>query len=194
MSWAAKHHGQLAARVLQQMEDCVGRDGDAKTWDRNSTPASAKSYFVRALKPNTERVSSLRNVREMHTMAVILDHLALGRSKAAADVAAQRLKALELASTSGSWDAAQYLELVPAETATLVNKEEEYSATRETEFNQRLHRRAAAPYHQNYEYVWNGSGDNGKGKGKAKGKDKGKGKGKEKGKDKGGGEHRPQAW
>ena len=187
MSWATRYPGRLAARTLQQMGDCVGRDGEAKSWDKDSVPASAKSYFIRVLKPNTERVSSLRNVREMHAMAVLLDHLALGRTKAAADVAAQRLKALELASTSGNWDSAQYLELVPAESATLVNKEEEYNAKRETEFHRRLHGRAAT---QSYDHAWTSSSESGKGKAKGKGKEKGKGKGK----DKGGGEHRPQAW
>ena len=71
----------------------------------------------------------------MHTIAVILDHLALGRTRSAADVCAQRLKALELASTSGTWDRAQFIELVEAEGATLVDKEEEYIATREVELH-----------------------------------------------------------
>jgi len=123
----------------------------------------------------------MRNVREMHTMSVILDHLALGRSKAAADVAAQRLKALELASTTGSWDKAQYLELVPQEGATLVNKEEDYRVTKETELHHRLHGppRGKGQY---FEHDWPSYEEKGKkgykDKGRHKGKD-GKGKGKD---------------
>ena len=77
-----------AAQTLQLVEDSVGRGGEATRWERGDTPASAKSYFLRPLRPFTENVS-LRSVREMQTIAVILDHLVLGRSRAAADVAAQ---------------------------------------------------------------------------------------------------------
>ena len=160
----------------------MGRDGEAKRWDRCDTPASAKSYFLRVLRPATEKKGSLRDVREMHTLSVILDHLALGRSGAAADVAAQRLKALELASTSGSWEKAQYLEIVPPEGASLVNKEEEYLATKETELHQRLHGRSKG---SSFEPDWNSYGGKGKyGKGKSKDKDR-KGKGQERAKDQG---------
>ena len=181
MSRAAKHPGRLAAQLLQLMENSVGRDGEAGSWDKNDAPASAKSYFIRVLRPATEKTSSLRNVREMHTLAVILDHFALGRTRAEADVAAQRLKALELASTTGSWDKAQYLELVPQEGASLVNKDEEYLTTKETELHQRLHGRGRGG---SYENDWSSYADRSKGgKDKDKGKDKGKkgkgGKGKD---------------
>ena len=169
------------------MEDRVGRDGEAKAWDKDSTPASAKSYFLRVMKPNGEKSASIRNVREMHTLAVIMDHLALGRTRAAADVCAQRLKALELASTTGSWERAQYIELVEPEGATLVDKEEEFIATKEVELNRRLHGRGGwQPYEQNWKQH-----DHDKAKGKEKGKflqnqTKGKGKGKKsKGQDSG---------
>ena len=182
MSWAARHPGRLATQLLQLMEDTVGRDGEARSWDKDDVPASAKSYFIHVLRPTTEKTSSLRDVREMHTLAVILDHLALGRSGAAADVVAQRLKALELASTSGSWEKAQYLEIVPPEGASLVNKEEEYLATKETELHQRLHGRSKG---SSFEPDWNNYGGKTKnGKGKNKDKDR-KGKGQERAKDQG---------
>eukprot|EP00959_Pyramimonas_sp_CCMP1952_P196181 4101617-Pyramimonas_sp.AAC.1 len=73
----------------------------------------------------------MRNQREMHTMAVILDHLALGRVNQAADVCAQRLKALEMASETGTWQKAQHLELVEAEGPGLTEKEEEFMVTKE---------------------------------------------------------------
>ena len=127
--------------------------------------------------------TSIRNIREMHTLAVVLDHLALGRTRAAADVCAQRLKALEMAVTTGTWEKAQYIELVEPEGATLVDKEEEFIATREVELQRRLHGPGGSA---NYDSVWRQ--EDGKGKGKDKGKNqhalhKGKGKGK---KDKGG--------
>ena len=165
------------------MEDRVGRDGEAHAWDKDSTPASAKSYFLRVMKPSGSQ-TSIRNIREMHTLAVVLDHLALGRTRAAADVCAQRLKALEMAALTGSWERAQYIELVEQEGATLVDKEEEFIATKEVELHRRLHGHGGSP---NSASAWRQ--DDAKGKGKDKGKyqqvhAKGKGKGK---KDKGAG-------
>ena len=137
------------------MEDRVGRDGEAKAWDRMSTPASAKSYYLRVLKPAAEKQNSMRNQREMHTMAVVLDHLALGRRSQAADVCAQRLKALELASETGSWQRAQYLELVEAEGPGLIDKEEEFMVTKEVELNQRIRGKGAdRAYDPTYEPSW----------------------------------------
>ena len=167
------------------MEDRVGRDGEAEAWGKEDTPASAKSYYLRVLKPAMERSHSMRNLREMHTLAVILDHLALGRSGAAADVISQRMKALELASSSGNWDRAQFLELVEAETASLVDKQEEMIAVRETE----LHHRLNGPHGgRSYDHYWTPH-DSGKGGNKDWGKNQyhGKsqsGKSKGKGKDK----------
>ena len=61
----------------------------------------------------------------MNTLAVIMDHLALGRYREAADTAGQRLKALELASTTGNWKAAAEVELVPQDTPlTMVGGQE----------------------------------------------------------------------
>ena len=51
----------------------------------------------------------------------------------------QRLEALELATTTVSWDKAHNLEFVPQEGAILVNKDA-FFATRETEPHQRLRR------------------------------------------------------
>ena len=114
--------------------------------------------------------------RLMHTMSVILDHLALGRGSAAADVCAQRLKALELATVTGSWEKAQYVEIVETEGPTLIGKAEEFMVTKEVELHQRLRGRGAD---RTYEHYWK-QPDGGKGKSKDKGKGKengGKGKG-----------------
>lgn len=198
MAWAASHPGRLAAAGLQKMEDRVGRDGEAAAWSRDATPASAKSYYLRVLKlePGTSR----RNLSEMRSMAAALDHLALGRSKQAADILMQRLKALELASSTGSWEKAAFLELLEAEEATLINKEESFMVAKETELHHRLSRRQNSGFDQDlnaWPGAWKGGGgksnpwsqDGGKsawkGKGKGRGKDdkKGKNKGGNKGKD-----------
>ena len=73
----------------------------------------------------------------MHPVAVFLDHLAPGRARAS-DVATPRMEVLELACILDSWEKAHHLEPVPQKGATLVNKEEESHAIKETELHQRL--------------------------------------------------------
>ncbi|CAK0851598.1 unnamed protein product, partial [Prorocentrum cordatum] len=160
-----------------KMEDRVGRDGEALAWGADEVPASAKSYYLRVLKQGLEKDTSLRNLREMHTVCVALDHLALGRTRTAADVLAQRLKALGLASTHGTWEKAQPLELVDPEGATLVDKEEELEAVREVALERRLGGKGAWPTYGSDS--WKSGAHSTKGKGKqdpwAASKSKGKG-------------------
>ena len=56
----------------------------------------------------------------------ILDYLATGEPLKAADLVAQRMKALELASVdANNWEKATYLELLEPSHTTLINKDEE---------------------------------------------------------------------
>ena len=77
-------------------------------------------------------------LRECHTIAVALDHLALGRAKAAADTLGQRLKAIELAGGEGGWERAQKIELVGPESTFLAEKEEQLGATRDMLLDRKL--------------------------------------------------------
>ena len=196
IAWAAAHPGRLAAAGFEKMEDRVGRDGEAATWNRDATPAAAKSYYLRVLK--LEHSTTRRNLSEMRSTAAALDHLALGRSKQAADLLMQRMKALELASSSGSWEKATFLELLETEEATLINKDEALMVAKETELNLRLSRRGSAGSNQDWNAwpgAWKGESgksnpwrqDNGKDGWKGKGKDnwRSKGKGDKSGKSKG---------
>ena len=173
--------------MLQKMEDLVGRDGEAAVWDPQSAPAAAKSYYLRVLRPLYEAKAGLRSLREMHTLCVLLDHLALGRTKAAADVTVQRLCALELAAASGNWEKASKVELIPSEDATLVSREMELGATRDVLLDRKISGKGAFQSSSSGSYQYGNSGKsdpwsqkgNGKGKNKGKDKDKGKGKGKD---------------
>ncbi|CAE7177202.1 unnamed protein product [Symbiodinium necroappetens] len=62
----------------------------------------------------------IRLLREMRTLAMALE-IAAGRYQYAADVLAQRLKALELFQSVGAWNRAQYLELLDAEGPSLLD-------------------------------------------------------------------------
>ena len=79
---------------------------------------------------------------------------------AAADVAAQRLKAIDKAARDGnSWEFAKFLELIPDSKVSLADREEEFMTAKEV----RLAKRAGFP-------------SKGGGKGKDKGTEKGKSK------------------
>jgi hypothetical protein len=161
VEWAKSHPGRLAASQLQQMQDRVG-DGEG-AWSKDDTPASAKAYYLRVLSTGVAK-GSLRNLREMSTLCVVLDHLALGRTRQAADTAAQRLKAVEMACADGHWERAQHLELVPADQTPLTSKTEEFMVAQEL----KLKAKVAETTHA----VGSSSGS-WKGSGKEKGSSKG---------------------
>ena len=143
-------------------------------------PVVAKSYYYRMLAV-THTSMGLRNSRELLTLSVILDFLALQQPMRAADVVAQRLKAVEQSVVDGQWDRAQFLELLEGAGTTLVNKSEEMLLVKEQETRARIRAR-----------IWKGSSGSGGystwqrdgGKDPPFGKGKGKGKGKNKGKNK----------
>ena len=171
MAWARKRPGRLAARLLQQMEDRVGRDGEAAAWAADAMPASAKSYFYRVLRVSHPQ-GGLRNLREMLTICTVLDHLAKGRNMAAADVLGQRLKAVEAAVVEGNWDRAQFLELTDPDGPLLAERAEQHMTAKEHESKMKLSGKGG----------WNhssaGFGSSGGSSSKGAGKFKGKGKGK----------------
>ena len=67
-----------------------------------------------------------RNQREMRTLCLALGLLANHRIGEAADVLAQRTKALERSAVDGTWARACHLELIPSDGATLLDKDEEW--------------------------------------------------------------------
>ena len=183
--WAEEHPGKTSLNLLLKMKSVVGEDGE-KLVKSKSAPAVAKQYDLRILKHiQSPNGMNQRNQREMSTLCVILDHLALGRHQQASDVAAARLKAVECANREGHFHNAQFLELLPVNVEGLTTADEKQLVQNEAQLNQKS---------------WNSSGDawwssgkaskgesynwipNVKAKGKDKGKDKAKGKGK--GKDK----------
>ena len=156
------------------MEDRVGRDGEAGEWVPGAMPASAKSYFYRVLRV-THPNGGIRNHREMLTLSTALDHIAKGRRLQAADVLGQRLKAVEAAIVDGSWDRAQFLELVDPEGPLLAGRGEQHMSQREYDFQRRLSTRGGWTSSGPGSWSNGGGGSKGSGKGKdAKGKSKGK--------------------
>ena len=111
-----------------------------------------------------------RSQREALTLGKALDLLAEGKPGAAADILAQRLKAVEKAAREGGrWDQAEFLELIPPAGPSLAERSEEFMAAKEVRLAVRAGLRAPPGN------FFKGS-DKG-GKGQNKGKEKGQGKG-----------------
>ena len=74
----------------------------------------AQVYLTNVLLPSRPPGMNLCNERELRTLAEVLDHILRGDLLRAANIAIQRFKAVEAASSSeGSWEIAQRLELIP---------------------------------------------------------------------------------
>ena len=166
----------MAIDMLQKMANRVSSDGEARAWEAEAAPASAKSFYLAELKKIMDHPGNLKAIREAHTLCVALDLLALGRTRTAADVLSLRLQALDMAERVG-WDKAQHIELVPPETEGLAGKEMYCVATREADLDRRLGGRSASgssagawPLQKGATWGKGFSTDLAKGKSKEKGK------------------------
>ena len=137
----------------------------------NRTPAVAMNHVLTILLPSLGQKAGLRSTRELKTLGSILDLLAKGAPSKAADVVAQRIKAVERASHESHWGSAQFLELLPPENSMLLDKDEEMFVAKEYLLEQKLRdydRRGG----QRRE-VTEGKGKSKGAKGKTKDRDKG---------------------
>ncbi|CAK0861135.1 unnamed protein product, partial [Prorocentrum cordatum] len=140
-----------------------------------AAPASAKSFRHAELKKIMDRPGNLKAIRESRTLCVALDHLALGRTRAAADALSLRLQAVDMAERVG-WDRARHIELIPPESEGLAGKEMNCVATGEADLDRRLGEKSA---NSSSAGAWSlpKSGFSGKGPGADIGKRKSKVKG-----------------
>ena len=155
-----KYPGRLASRMLVKMEQATARGvgGPNQKWS-SLTPAVAMHHLLTVLIPSLGEKAGMRTVRELKTLGVILDHLAVNQFAKAADVVTQRIKALERATHEKHWGAAQFLELLPPEGTMLLDRDEEMYLAREYLLDQKL---------KNYDSQKKWSSDRG---GKGPGKD-----------------------
>ena len=169
--YAQRHPGRLATRLLRLMAKAVGFSSGAMTLKSptmKEAPATAHLYFLTILTPALNTKWTARTAREMKCWAAILDLLAEGKGPEAADIASQRLKALERSVHDGNtWRRARYLELVDPEDHLLTDKGEEKMMNRELELEEKSRGKG------NWS-PWDPDLKGGKGK---KGKEGGKGKG-----------------
>ena len=167
LNYAHQFPGRLASRLLIRMSQVTARGvGGAEPEMSHLTPVVALHYVLTILLPSLGAKAGMRTGRELKTLASILDHLASQEPAKAADVTAQRIKALERATAEGHWGAAQFLELLPSEGTMLLDWAEENYVAKGYLQDMKL---------KGYDKPYRGNQDKGKGKGK---EPKGKGKGK----------------
>ena len=70
-------------------------------------------YLTTVVQVSAAHGVSVRNERELRTLAEALDALLTGDITRAADIVMMRFKAVELATTSQDWSSAKFLELIP---------------------------------------------------------------------------------
>ena len=86
-------------------------------------------HYEVLFRPNLEGSLSYGSERGMRTLATALDHLLDGDLAACGDVLISRFKALEEATTSGTWDIAANLEAVPPRQLSTITESERARAT-----------------------------------------------------------------
>ena len=191
IQWAEEHPGSTALRLLRKMKNVVGEDGE-KIQKTTVAPAVAKQFDLRILKHQAGPSGiNVRNQREMTTLCVMLDHLALGRYRQAADIAAARLKAVECANREGNFQNAQFLELIAVNPEGLTTADEKLLVKNEALLSQKSWPSSGDGWQNSGKgnkggaaHTWipnpkgKGKKEGGKGKKGAKGK-KGDGKGKD---------------
>ncbi|CAK0876721.1 unnamed protein product [Prorocentrum cordatum] len=144
VSYSQRHPGRLAARLLLKMAVGVSREGGAvyaqlgSPGDLNQTPPAATSYILTVMVPTLATRMALCDRRELRTLSLILALLATQRPEEAADVVAQRIKAIDKALHDGAWTHAQLLELIPEEGAPLLERDEAVAVAREARTDQEI--------------------------------------------------------
>ena len=130
-------------------------------------PPLFRSYAMRL-----DMRTNLRSRREVDTVAMVLDLLVQRKVGEAADILVQRLKALEQAHTEGTWERAQWHELLAPTNASRASREDLAGAARESMTEKKMQTRdrfAPNPRNPNPDKDRKKPDKDGKGKGKGKG-------------------------
>ena len=124
--WSKMPGALTGATLLQMQAALVQQSGQPWEVDKKALPPIFTQYWKMVLDVKASRPMS----REMNTLAFILDLMLQGRAASAADVATQRLKALEQVAGGGDFRIAQRQELVPLEHQSMSSVVETLEASR----------------------------------------------------------------
>ena len=103
------------------------------------------AYLTAILLPGVSSSISVRNARELQTLAAALDLLLAGSIAQAAGVLIQRFQSVELAVTEGSWSLGKHLELIPEPRVSSMPQKVKEKALRQEKEEAKLRQRETSP-------------------------------------------------
>ena len=130
---------------LKEMSRFLGAREGADAKDSSAMGNRVVSYLTTIFhaKNSPDKVG-IRTSREMRTLAEALDALKAGQLPEVADLLIQRFKSLEVGASSGAWDVAQRLELIPEMDLGLASAQEVRAAQRASVFHDKIKGKASA--------------------------------------------------
>lgn len=135
--------GALADLTLRRFQELLNRStGGGTAAQELEMPPVARAYLSQIyMVRNPESAIGLRNLRELRTLATLVDLMASNDPLRALDVAVQRMKSIELFIAQGQWSQANLLELiVPEEEQRAWFRQELKAAQQEHKSDLRLQR------------------------------------------------------
>ena len=130
---AQKLPGYLARKASKEAATILSQSTGEGDWG----VGVYRRYYRQILAP---KVTSKAIQREMLTLSAVLDHLLDGQILTVADIAAQRLKSLELLAAGSPVELSSQLEILPKELSNLAGQEESRFARREFQNETKLNR------------------------------------------------------
>ena len=117
---------KLLASGLHQIKSYLSMRGGAGGDGSNDELATVVVHYLDSVfhGAHPQSSTSLRNSRELRTIAECIDALLAGYLPHLGDLLIQRLKAVQTAVVEGNWNLAQHLELIPTSGSNVVSPAE----------------------------------------------------------------------
>jgi hypothetical protein len=131
--------GELLKATLEKMGGYLGERADGAGEDMGPR---VMTYLSSVLMPAANGSMTMRNERELRTIAMAIDAILRGKVAEAADFLIQRFKAVETAHHDGHWNTARHLEALPPPKVSAVDQEERESILRAEERESRFRKLA----------------------------------------------------
>ena len=120
--YARQNPGRLACAAMQSWDKLSAKTGRTYKYAKTSMPPCATRFFLNVLKPK-EGDKGTGRLREIEVLSHVMDALATNKIAEASDILAQRMLACKIAEEDGSWNRAQFAELIPADSINMVSRE-----------------------------------------------------------------------
>ena len=125
---ARKRPGHLLRHGLKTISKFLAERGAGSDSGLELQPRMVE-YLTTVASATRAQPLTLRNERELRTLAEGLDHLLSGRLAEAGDLLIQRYKAVETAASGEDWELARHLEVIPPSSISAVSPSERAAVT-----------------------------------------------------------------